>query len=245
VKRLRGPGATAPNGRFAGVEGVRAQIDELIGWIDSADAIAAAKSLLRRVGLPTDHDHVDDVLAETTFRITRRLDRLGPLEARPGVVAYARTTMGTVVSDLLRGGHTEELAPASVDGDHVRAGEPVDAPVEIDGLDDLLDELRHVLHRSMGETAWSTSAALTFVILAVDPDLSLQPGTPQPTDAGPDQRARWAGLHYAGRTDCFTDQGGAPDTACRNRRARALKTLEQTLAAAHRALIEHRAEERP
>lgn len=221
---------------------MRAQIDELVQWTDSADAIAAAKSLLRRVGLPTDHDHVDDVLAEVTFRITRRLDRSGPLEDRPGVVAYARTTMGTVVNDLLRG-RGAGLTP--LDGEVAREGHDVPA-VDIDALDDTLDELRHLLHRSMADgTAWAASASLTFAMLAVDPDLPLQPGTPQPAEAGPGQRAKWAGLHYAGRADCFTDQDGPPDTACRNRRARALKTVEATLATAYLALIGEPDEEHP
>lgn len=83
----------------------------------------------------------------------------------------------------------------------------------------------------------------------IDPDLRLQPGTPQPTDARWDQCAKWAGLHYAGRNDCFTDQRGVPDTACRNRRARALKTLDHTLSVAYLALIDEPSdapdEERP
>ena len=233
---VEGPRPRAP-GTFAGMEQVRAQIDELVQWTDSADAIAAATSLLRRVGLPADHDHIDDVLAEVTFRITRRLDRLGPLEARPGVIAYARTTMGTVVTDLLRGPERPSLVDVGDGADRTEGG--IVPAVDIDGLDDTLDELRHALHRAMDDRpAWAASAALTFAILTVDPDLPLQPGTPQPTDAGPGPRAKWAGLHYAGRGDCFTDQLGPADTACRNRRARALKALDQVLAEAYLALID-------
>lgn len=215
------------------------QLATLAAWCATADAASAASHLLRSRHLPTDADHVDDVLAEVQFRIVRRIRRLGPLDerpdGRPAAVAYARAIMGTVVDDLLRGRRLDTELPDDLDAGVDAAPHTPDAAAGSDTADEVRRQLHVAVHP---RDPWIAAAALTVVTLAMEPDHPLQPATPHPGSGGEQLIATWAGLHYAGRDDCFTDQHGPPDSACRNRRLRATQRVDRALADAFRAAID-------
>jgi len=217
--------------------GQRIEVGE---WLWSTDARAAARSELHRYRLPTGDDAVDDVVAETALRVLRRLERRGPIgehpDGRPGVVPYARRAIATVVVDLVRGRRhrLEELvADAGID-----VAEPDDPFEEVDAGDPLAvaHDLRRALHdRLDGRHPWVAAAALLVVTLTQDAAPRLPDTTPQPDNG--DQGPHWAGLHHAGRLDCFE----RPDTgAVRNRRARAVNRVRGLLREAHISVIEAR-----
>lgn len=212
------------------------QLEALTQWCRSTDAIAAATSLLRSRHLPTDTHHVDDVLAEVQFRIVRRIGRGGVLEDRPGVaspaLAYARSIMGTVVDDMLRG-RRHEVEYEEEDMETISEDFR-----EVELASESVDEVRRQIHVAVRvPRAWTSAAALTVLTLTVDPDHPLRSTTPQPEGGSDDHRAKWTAIYYAGREDCFTDQDGTADAACRNRRLRAVQSVEAVLSDAYRAAI--------
>lgn len=221
-------------------DGAGEQRIEVGEWLWSADARAAAGSELHRHRLPTGDDAVDDVVAETALRVLRRLDRRGPIgehpDGRSGVIPYARRAIATVVVDLVRGRRRrlEDLVP---DGG-LDVADPDDPFEEVDAGDPLAvaDDLRCSLHdRLDGRHPWVAAAALLVVTLSQDDAPRLPDTTPQPDNG--EQGPYWAGLHHAGRRDCFE----RPDTAAvRNRRARAVTRVRGLLVAAHLNVTEAR-----
>lgn len=228
------------------------QVALLQRWCLGEEGRAAARSDLRRLGLPADDHHVDDLCQAVVVRVWGRLER-GPLEDGPdgsAVVAYARRSLRNASVDLLRRGapaRVEELVdpttgygldhePLDDAVDVLPFGRPVaadDDPDDPTGEPGLHDAIRHALHRHLGERrrrlpTWPVAAALVTLELAAHPDLELADGTPVPEPRSPAARAgaRWAGLAYAGRTGCFEQ----PETgAVRERRAVALRRLDRVL----------------
>lgn len=209
-----------------------AQADEVATWLLSADARAAAASDLRRVGL---HDPtlVDDVLGEVAYRVTRRLANRGeiasPEPGRSGVVAYARRVVRNEAIDLVR-------SPRAVDLDDFlgEAGDPStvgDATANIES-EAAVDAVRASLQAVMPRNApWAVAAGLVVLALADDPSHPVDAAVPRPEVDDDSKRWRWAGLHFAGRHDCFP-RDSAESGACRMRRSRALARVGDLLEAA-------------
>ena len=223
------------------------QLDQLQAWCLGEPGRTAARSELRRLGLPADADRVDDLCATVLEKVWRRLLRR-PLDPHPDggstVAAYARRATANAAMDLVRRGSADRLAslvdPTSPEGHQVLDAAAVDEPLDDadDGTPDLGEAslepaLRATLHRFLAERnrrlqPWTIGAALVVVRLGVEPDLELRPGTPEPDPRSPAQGSgpRWAALAYAGRDDCFaTPESGA----VRERRATALRRVDATL----------------
>jgi len=226
---------------------VREQEAAFVAWIASDEARAAARTDLRRRGLVADDATVDDVLGTVALRVLRRLRRRGPLavhaDGSDPVVAYARRAVTNAVVDLLRGPVVTPLD----DGDQPArpptgaTGSPEALLDRLDGAR-LIDDLRRAVHLEMDERApWAAAAALAFVTLATEPALPVDAAVPVPEDGKNAERAMWAGLHYAGRRDCFADREPAVvsthDPAAAARLARACRTRRSRAAATVRRLL--------
>jgi DNA-directed RNA polymerase specialized sigma24 family protein len=219
------------------------QLTEAVGWLQGDEARLAAGADLARLGL-RGPAVVDDVLAEVTLSVLRRIRRRGALvrasDGVAGVVAYCRRSIRNAAIDVVRGPRLRSLEALMAD-----AGKPSDEQagqdpagvedVELEAVEEvaateLADGLRRALYLSVdARRTWRWSAALVVLALARNPDLELREGTPEPDVTAASQRLAWAGLHYAGRDECFTDQGGAADPACRMRRTRAMRQVAELL----------------
>jgi DNA-directed RNA polymerase specialized sigma24 family protein len=243
------PGAVCCAGTFGPVDIAGAdpvvdfQLAEAARWLQGSEARAAAGAELARLGL-RDPNLVDDVLGDVTVSVLRRLRKRGALvphdEGQSGVVAYCRRSIRNAAIDVVRGPRTRSLDQLLVDAarsaDRRRQPEPAAIDdVEVEAAEEaaattLVDGLRRSLFLSIDPRhAWRWSAALVLLALARTPDAPLQEGTPEPDPSAAEQRAAWAALHYAGRDDCFTDQDGHADPACRMRRTRAMRQVVQVL----------------
>jgi len=223
---------------------VALQLDGAVTWLQSDDARSAAGAELARLGLRSD-DVVDDLLGDVALAVLRRFHRLGPLDPRPdgtsGVVAYCRRSVRNAAIDVARGPRhllLEDLVAGGDDPDAVgrvapaRTGED-DEVVDLLHAEHLVATTRRDLFTSIEPRGtWRWSAALALLSLARTPGVRLRRGTPEPAASASDQRTLWAALHYAGRSDCFADQRGAPDPACRMRRTRAMRQVVELLQSA-------------
>lgn len=227
---------------------IASQLDELTSWCLGADARAAAASELRRLGLPDDEDHIDDVCQDVLLSVLRRIegrraicDEIG----RSAVIPYARRALSHAAIDLVRLGSAARLEALVAPAELVDMAPHVDGPVLADDLQDTyVRSVRRSIHRQCEgavrhRSEWAVAAALVAVTAADHPGLSLRPGTPQPDPRSPGAGAagRWAGLAYAGRADCFEQ----PETgAIRERRSTALRRVDGLLrdAAEHVRLSE-------
>ena len=220
-----------------------AQRDELASWCLGADARSAARSALRRLALPYDDDHIDDLCQDVLLSVLRRIEHRGVVvdqHDRSSVIPYARRALSHAAIDLVRLGSSARLEELlDVRSPESGVDYTTDGEVLIDDREAAyLAELRQWIHVRLAEPAgrapvWVAAASLVALVLADDPGLALRPGTPQPDPRSPGASAasRWAGLAYAGREDCFT----RPETgAVRERRSIALRRVDATLRGAAR-----------
>jgi len=222
-------GTPAPLSHLLGTVGlvstVAEQKEELAEWLWHDEGYSSARVELARARLPKDDQAVFDVLGETAVRILGRLERSGSIDDHPdgrsGVGPYARRTLHHVVIDAVRGPrHRLEVLvdDLTAEADQVDVTDVETVALDAVARPSLRHEVRHGLHSSLDHRApWVAAAALTVVTVADDSAPDLPEGTPQPE--GGEGAPYWAGLHLAGRTDCFT----RPDTgAVRERRRRAV-----------------------
>lgn len=107
------------------------QIERLTAWIESADALAAARSELEHIGL-RGSGLVGDLLSTTWLKVHDRIGR-EPLDDRRDtdpVAGYARRTLRNAAVDLVRGPKEISLDELVQRGWQARSG--IDGP----GLDD-------------------------------------------------------------------------------------------------------------
>jgi DNA-directed RNA polymerase specialized sigma24 family protein len=228
-----------------------AQLAELQAWCLGSAGRGAASVSLRRVGLPSGPQAVEDVCQETFVKVWERLRR-GPLVADgdgdSGVVPYATVVSRNVARDWLRRTRRERLDGLlhdDVPADDPVGDDPIDPGVALAGLglfalDGAGGALRRILADHLAERPrrlepWTISAVLVMLQLTAHPDLALLPGVPVPDPRSPAKHdgGRWAGLAYAGRADCFTQ----PETgAVRQRRSVARQRIDATLRSAVEAV---------
>lgn len=219
------PGASRRRGTNAGV-GVDA--DELLRWLATDDARAAAAHEVRRLRLP---DAVaDDLLQNTARRLLVTAARGLPDDL--DATAYARRALAHAAVDLFRQDRRRRRTESDVDFDGYAGPLPTpsaEAPAQLAVLSDLEDGCRRAVHALLAPRPWAGAAALTVLTLGCHPGVPVPLGTPLPGGGTPDQDARWAALWLAGLRACFPDGDGAEDAATRQRRSRALRQVDDLL----------------
>ncbi len=225
----------------------RRQLATLQEWCLGPAGRGSAATALRRTGLHAGHAEVDDLCQEVLVRCWRRIS-CRPLLEEPGrsaVEAYATRALRNAAKDIARGSarsrthlleeeHLDRLVAGSVgdeddvpgdDGGQVRVGDPA-----------TIDAIRTDLHAQLagpGRTPapWGVAAAITTLLLGLDPQATAAADVrrPDPQTRAAHDGDLWAGLAYAGRTDCFE----TPDSsAVRERRSQALARVRSLLAGA-------------
>ena len=203
---------------------------QLLAWLWTDEAMAAARSELHRLGLDLlePHDLLNDVaVGLLTAELTATIDN---------PVGYARRSLRLQAIDRFR-------------GERVRAHEPLPDLFD-DTLDDdddgaspgdaavagaLEDGIRRSLFVSLhGTKTWVVAAALNTVTLRMHPDVQLPDSAPRPDGGAPrGQEDRWAALWLAGERDCF-DAGDA----ARQARSRKLRQVDRLLAAVAEGVLD-------
>lgn len=206
------------------------QRQQIVAWLASADARAAARHELRRLGL--DVYDPDDLLHDVAVRLLR-----ADLPALERPIAYARRSVQRRALDLLRGERVR-LPIAGLDQD---APEPVieradggDGPADLVAAAAAEDAIRRALFAAVGRAkAWTVAAALSTLTLRLHRSVQLPAAAPRPDTDEPDKADRWAALWLAGETDVFPDPAaGRTDTpAVRQARSRKLRAVDELLRA--------------
>lgn len=206
------------------------QRQQIVAWLASADARAAARHELGRLGL--DVYDPDDLLHDVAVRLLR-----ADLPALQRPIAYARRSVQRRALDLLRG----ERARPTIAGPDQEATEPVTEPAEGGaGPADLAaagaaeDAIRRALFATLGRAkTWTVAAGLTTITLRMYRSVQLPAAAPRPDADEPDKADRWAALWLAGETDVFPDPaaGRADTPAIRQARSRKLRAVDELLRA--------------
>lgn len=205
------------------------QRQQIVAWLASADARAAARHELRRLGL--DAYDPDDLLHDVAVRLLR-----ADLPALERPMAYARRSVQRRALDLLRG---ERVRPAIAGHDDATepAFEPADGaagPADLAATGAAEDAIRRALFATLGRAkAWTVAAALSTLTLRMHRSVQLPAAAPRPDTDEPDKADRWAALWLAGETDVFPDPAaGRTDTpAVRQARSRKLRAVDELLRA--------------
>jgi hypothetical protein len=195
----------------------------MVAWLLSDDARAAARSDLHRLGLDVlDADDLLHDVAVSLLRVALPAELDNP-------VGYARRALSRRATDLLRGELVRRAhdLPLLQTDDEAPLTELVDAadlsPADAAVLATLEDGIRRALQVALAEAkAWTVSAALSTLTLAVHREVALPSGAPE-TD-------RWAALWLAGERDVFPDGDARPDDAARRQaRSRKLRVVDDLL----------------
>ena len=218
---------------------------DVMAWLDSDDAVAQARRLARRRRLDGYDAMPQNVLAEARLSVWHRLRSSEPMHVRtPG--GYGTMVIRSVLRRLAEGrdgpvplGLGSDAGDAAVDpngdpAEWVTAEPPIELPSTA------ADDVRLVLEQADDGRAWVTSAALSYLVLLVDPG-ARPDGVPWPlAGATPEQARCWPGLWFAGERDLFGDPADARDAA-RIRRARA-RRIAVVFDRVQRALATYRME---
>jgi hypothetical protein len=196
--------------------------DDVLAWLDTADAAAQARRLASHRGLAGYDAMTQNVLAEARVAVWQRLrSDEALLVERPG--AYGTQVLRSVLRQIAEGrdgrvrlvGDPDDLdRSATVDGDDTAWTDHV--PL----ADTTGDDVRVHLERLADDRAWLTSAALTHLTLLLEP-AARPDDAPWPTSGSTEEQARcWPSLWYAGERGLFE---GGPDAWSRTniRRTRA------------------------
>jgi DNA-directed RNA polymerase specialized sigma24 family protein len=211
--------------------------DDMVRWLQTPEARAAARSELHRRGLAVLDP--DDLINDVVLRLARA--ELPAELANP--VGYARRALTLRAMDLLRGARVERRHVVAVhghddDGDEDRLVElpdpaPLDPSAEA-ALADVEDELRRALHRRLAVVrvkVWAVAAALTTLTLRVHRDVAIPDTAPEPEVGSTAKADRWAALWLAGEHEAFPDEavGRTDGVALRKARSRKLQEVERLL----------------
>ncbi len=223
-----------------------AQQLELLAWLHTADARAAARSDLHRMGLEW-HDP-EDLLHDVAVRLLRA--RLPEHIDNP--VAYARRSIQLRATDLLRGDQVRDRHTATVPAHHderdddprlYRPDPVAPAPDEVALARAAEDGIRHALHLALVTTkAWAVAAALNTLTLRLHQDVQLPEEVPHPDAVDEDKADRWAALWLAGEAELFPDPhaGRIDGAAVRKARSRKLQEVERLLRSVAASVMEGR-----
>ena len=203
----------------------------LVAWLQTDDALAAARAELHRRGLELYDamDLINDVAVRLlTVEATVTIDN---------PAGYARRSLHLRTLDLLRGARLRDHDPLPEGFDD--SGDALDEddadPADVAGALALEDAIRRSLGWCLERSkTWTVAAALTTLTVRTHPDVALPDGVPEPGgSASAAQAAAWAALWLAGERDVFGD--GA---AQRQARSRKLRAVEDLLVSAARAVLE-------
>lgn len=210
------------------------QRQQIVAWLASGDARAAARHELHRLGL--DVYDPDDLLHDVAVRLLQ-----AELPALDRPVAYARRSVQRRALDLLRGERVRRLHVS--DGEHDESLAVADAgatPADLAAAGAAEDAIRRALFAVLDRTkAWVVAAALGTLTLRLHRSVQLPTGTPRPETDEAGKADRWAGLWLAGETDVFPDAAaGRTDTpAIRQARSRKLRAVDDLLRAVAEPII--------
>lgn len=178
---------------------------DVVDWLVSAEAAAAARRSLRRCGFHATPELVEDVVADAALAVASRM-RSGPL-VLDNPAAYGTVVVRNVVNGMARG------ADVPLEGFEDQAAPP-DAQADLD-----LEDVRCAIEAG-GHPPWLTSASLTYLTYSMHPS-AVPPGAPMPlAGARPDQATAWPALWFAGMRDLFPDGDGDLRRRTRARRVR-------------------------
>lgn len=203
-----------------------AQQSQIVAWLASADARAAARHELGRLGL--DLYDPDDLLHDVAVRLLR-----ADLPALDRPIAYARRSVQRRALDLLRGERVRPRAAADGDPDETATiADDGDAPADLAAAGAAEDAIRRALFAVLGRAkTWTVAAALSTLTLRMHRSVQLPAAAPRPETDEPDKADRWAALWLAGETDVFPDiaAGRADTPAVRQARSRKLRAVDELL----------------
>lgn len=208
---------------------------EVLEWFRTGEARSVARGRLRSAGLLTSEDLLDDVLADATLSVLRRLRGPEPL-VLDSAAAYGATVIRNQVRALARG--RDRL----VSNDEAAMVELHEAQEQASALDLdpwFEDDVRVVLEH-LGGTATLRSAALALLTFIVHPGSEPAEAPTPRAGSRPDQARCWPALWLAGERSIFPDPdpGGAGDPAAvRRRRARRIAEVQAQLERAYARMI--------
>lgn len=205
--------------------GTQHQRDQIVAWLASADARAAARHELRRLGL--DVYDPDDLLHDVAVRLLR-----ADLPALDRPVAYARRSVQRRALDLLRGERVRRHHDEGALEEPATIADAGATPAELAAAGAAEDAIRRALFAALGRAkAWTVAAALSTLTLRMHRSVPLPAAAPRPETDEPDKADRWAALWLAGETDVFPDAGtGRTDSpAIRQARSRKLRAVDELL----------------
>jgi hypothetical protein len=207
---------------------------DALRWLATDDARAAAAFEVSARSLPL--AMVDDLLGMVAASLAQRFASLEHPDDIAEPVAYARRAIALRAVDLQRGEIRERSFVTAWPSDD--DGMPADAatPPTLDAGDDVevsetVAAMRRSLHALLtGSRPWAAAAALTVLTLARHRDVPIPPEAPVPAVGAEEQRMRWVALYLAGQRACFAIEAGASeDAAMRQRRARAVRAVDDVL----------------
>lgn len=200
------------------------QQSQIVAWLASADARAAARHELGRLGL--DLYDPDDLLHDVAVRLLR-----ADLPALDRPIAYARRSVQRRALDLLRGERVRPVTDGEPD-ETATIADPGDAPADLAAAGAAEDAIRRALFALLGRAkTWTVAAALSTLTLRLYRSVPLPAAAPRPETEEPDKADRWAALWLAGETDVFPDlaAGRADTPAVRQARSRKLRAIDDLL----------------
>lgn len=200
------------------------QQSQIVAWLASADARAAARHELGRLGL--DLYDPDDLLHDVAVRLLR-----ADLPALDRPIAYARRSVQRRALDLLRGERVRPVTDGEPD-ETATIADPGDAPADLAAAGAAEDAIRRALFALLGRAkTWTVAAALSTLTLRLYRSVPLPAAAPRPETDEPDKADRWAALWLAGETDVFPDlaAGRADTPAVRQARSRKLRAIDDLL----------------
>lgn len=206
-------------------EAIKKQLDEVARWLGNDEAQRRARRALDRRHL--DHRFADYVLSDANLRVLRTFQlRAEPYEVFEAVGFAIRIIERSAADLLRRPAHRYEVVGGK---DDIGAAGIEDDPVVVTAPEGLESRVRMALHAHAGTATWATAGALVVVTVTLDGVTSFAPHVPAVGQgAVATQQPWWAGLHYAGKHDCFAGDGAA----VRQRRSRAVQRMREVLAAA-------------
>lgn len=199
--------------------------DEAVTWLKSGAARRYASAQLGRHGIRIP---VEDVLADVTTLIWKRLRRGADTVDITNVPAYCCTTIKRQVLQLVRGEIGERRRRQIVEDQH-RDDDAIAAPL-VQSVDSAVGEaLRSAVEATSGPIPTVTSAALTYLTLTEFPAIPVDDAPAPRAGANPDQARMWPALWFAGVRDGIFPDGEQHDAAQRQRLSRAARKVSDAL----------------
>lgn len=203
--------------------------DRVALWLASADGDAAVAWSLGQLRLPAAFDA--DLVAMAIHAADRMVQRGDAIESVP---AWTKRTLRLRAIDLMKSprGRPALERPEDVDSQTVATTDAAETS-ELLAAMDLAALRREIATRWDDRSAWTRSASLTYLSVAID---GCAPGVSCPAPIGGADEfdaAHWAGLHYADQRQCFAPFGKPDDNTIRQRRKRRIDDVRRVLIGAY------------